>query len=320
MSRPQHPDAAPVRAEDQVSEGGEEVLVFPLGHQQLLEQAHQRRRGPARQDQGPPGHPQADPDSRLGRAVPADVTDDRVHDAVRRLDHVVEVAAEQGIGPAGTVPGDHLERAGADQRGGQQRPLQPGVLLRPQRAALQRRRRLLHVLALGGVADGPAEDVRRRLALDQVVLGAGGDRGEPGALLGEPGQHHHRRARRGGEHLGDRLQPLHVGQVQVEQDAAGRLPRFSRSVASASERTAVSEACMPLSASSSSTSRTSPASSSTRRIVSGSPSHARRAGSRLLLSCGGRRFPAPRRLRGRPGRAAPARRSGSACSPRACGT
>ena len=57
-------------------------------------------------------------------------------------------------------------------------------------------------------------------------------------------------------------------------------------MASASERAAVSEACMPLSASSSSTSRTSPASSSTRRIVSGSPSHARRAGSGLLPSCG----------------------------------
>ena len=58
------------------------MFVLPLGHQHLLEQPDQGWRGGPGQHQGPPGHPQADPDRGLGRAVPADVADDRVHGAV----------------------------------------------------------------------------------------------------------------------------------------------------------------------------------------------------------------------------------------------
>ena len=225
MPGPEQPDMLVVGAEGEMGQGGEDVFVLPLGHQQLLQQAHHgQRRGPG-QDQRAPGHPEADAERRLGHAVPADIADDRVHGAVRGLHHVVEVAAEQRVGPARAVPGDHLEIAGADQRGGQQGPLQPRVLLRPQRADLQLRGRLLDLLALRGVPDGAAEHIGRGLPLDQVVLGAGRDRGQRGALLGQPGEHHHRGTRRGGQQLGDRVDPLHIGQVQVEQHAArGRRP------------------------------------------------------------------------------------------------
>jgi hypothetical protein len=141
VAGPEYLDTPPVQAEDQVSDGREEMIVVSLRHQQLLEQLHQRWRGRTRQHQGPPGHPQADPDSGLGRTVTADVADDRVHDAVRGLDHVVEIASQQGIGPAWAVAGDHVERPRAEQRGRQQGPLQPGVLRRLQRAALQCGRR-----------------------------------------------------------------------------------------------------------------------------------------------------------------------------------
>jgi len=225
MTGPEQPDMPVVSAEGEMGQGGEDVLVLPLSHQQLLQQSHHgQRRGPG-QDQRAPRHPEADTERRLGHAVPADIADDRVHGAVRGLHHVIEVAAEQRVGPARTVPGDHLEIAGADQRGGQQSPLQPGVLLRAERADLQLRGSLLDLLALRGVPDSAAEDVWRGLALDQVILGAGRDRGQASALLGQPGEHHHRGARDGGQQLGDRVDPLHIGQVQVEQDAAwGRRP------------------------------------------------------------------------------------------------
>ena len=77
------------------------------------------------------------------------------------------------------------------------------------------------MLALGRVADRPAEGVRCRLALDQVVLRPGRDRREPGVFLGQAGQHDDRRRRGHGQYLRDDFQPAGVGQVQVQQDAAG---------------------------------------------------------------------------------------------------
>ncbi len=73
-----------------------------------------------------------------------------------------------------------------------------------------------------GVAHGAAEGLRAEAVLGEEVLGARGDRGEPGLVLGEPGEHHD-----GGRgvvlaHEPYGVQALGVRQVQVEQDAHGR--------------------------------------------------------------------------------------------------
>ena len=221
MPGPQDPHATAVRGEGQVSQRREHLLAHALGHEHLLDQLDHGGHPRPGQDEGPPGDPQADPDGRLGRAVAGDVADHRVDGTVGGLDNVVEVAAEQRLVPAWLVAGHYLHPVGAQQRRRQEPALQPRVLFGSQRADLQCGRRLLGVLALGGVADRPAEDVRRGLSLDQVVLRARRDGREPGALLGKPGQHHDRRAGGGGQHLGDGLQALGVGQAQVQQDAAG---------------------------------------------------------------------------------------------------
>jgi len=98
-------DVPPGARERQVGQGREHLLAPPLGQQHLLQQRDQPRRGRACQHQRAPGHPRAHADRGLGRAVPGHVADHRVHGAVRGLDHIVEVAAEQRLDPARPVAG-----------------------------------------------------------------------------------------------------------------------------------------------------------------------------------------------------------------------
>ena len=84
--------------------------------------------------------------------------------------------------------------------------------------SFSREQRLFHGLALDRVAQGPQQAARLDLALDEVVLRAflqrlGGQR-----LVVEAGQHHQRDARRGRVGPPHRLQPLRVGQPEIEQD------------------------------------------------------------------------------------------------------
>ena len=92
-------------------------------------------------------------------------------------------------------------------------------------ALLLDEQRLFHDLALDGVAQRTQQPARLDLALDQIVLRAflqrlGGQR-----LVVQAGQHHQGNARRGGVRPPHRLQPLRVGQSQVEQDDVGRRAR-----------------------------------------------------------------------------------------------
>ena len=120
VAGPQDPHPAAVRREGQLGQRGEHVLAFPLGHQHLLEQLDHRRRGASR-----PGPATARPPAGTRRWPPRPGRARRRRRPSRArcrrgLDHVVEVAAEQRLRPAGPVAGHDLESAGAQQRGRQQ--------------------------------------------------------------------------------------------------------------------------------------------------------------------------------------------------------
>ncbi len=175
----------------------------------------------ARQDQRPPGHAQADAERRLGRPVPADVADQRVHPAVGGLHHVVEVAAEQALLAAGQAAGRYGQPRVGQQRRGQQAPLEPGVLLRvdPRRRELPLR--LFRVAALDGVPDHAVQHVAGSFALDQVVLRPGPDRLPAEVFVGYPGEHDDGRLGRPGEQPAKTVQALRIGQAEI-QEHAGR--------------------------------------------------------------------------------------------------
>ena len=113
------------------------------------------------------------------------------------------------------------DEVGPQQRLGQQPALEPGVLGGQQPLLAQLDLGQLRLAALDGVPDRAVEQLGREVVLDQVVLGARGDRVDAGAVVaaGEDDD-------RGGGDLGDdgvqRGEPLRVGKTEVEQDA-GRL-------------------------------------------------------------------------------------------------
>ena len=168
--------------------------------------------------QGAPRDPQVYAEGGLVGAVAHHVTDHGADPPVRHLDDVVEVAAEHGAGPAGTVVAGAADEVGAQQRLGQQPALEPRVLGGQQPLLVQLYLGQLRLAALDGVPDRAVEQLGREVVLDQVVLGARGDRVDAGAVVaaGEDDD-------RGRRDLGDdgvqRGESLRVGKSEVEQDA-----------------------------------------------------------------------------------------------------
>ena len=132
----------------------------------------------AGQHQRAPGDAQADAQRGLVRPVPADVADQRVHGAVGGLDHVVEVAAEQRPPPPGPVAGRDSDRRSSRRAARGSRPRSSRVFSSAcaarTRAGSARRSSARCARSRSGSAR--ASSVAVDLALDQVVLGAGGDR------------------------------------------------------------------------------------------------------------------------------------------------
>ena len=190
--------------------------------EQLAEGGQDLVGGPAGQHQRAPRHPQADAESGFSRATPAYVADERVHPSVGRLDHVVEVPAEQVLLTAGQAPRRHAQPRVSQQRRGQQAALQPGVLLGLNLRHPEFPLGFLGPAPLDRVPDHAMQHVPGYLALDQVVLRSGPDRLLAQVLVRLPGQHHDGRLRVDPQQLPQPLQANGVGQAQVEQHA-GRL-------------------------------------------------------------------------------------------------
>ena len=79
--------------------------------------------------------------------------------------------------------------------------------------------RVVGAPALDGVADRAGEALAVDLALDQVVLRAGGDGLDAAALVVEPGEDEHGEVDAIGLELVQRGQAVRVGQVEVQQHA-----------------------------------------------------------------------------------------------------
>ena len=210
----------PVRRDRQDARGREHPLLLALAFENPLDGGEHLAHGPVGQDQRPPGHPQADAERCLVGPAAADVADQCVHPAVRRLHHVVEVAAEQALAATGPVAGRHGHPRVRQQRRGQQATLQPGVLPGENLRLLQLALRLLQAPPFDRVADDPVQEQPVDLALDQVVLRSGADRRRAQMLVGQPGQDYHGD---GGQLLvqpADAVQLMRVRQAKIEQHAA----------------------------------------------------------------------------------------------------
>ena len=79
--------------------------------------------------------------------------------------------------------------------------------------------RLVGAPALDRVADRARQPLPVDLALDQVVLRAGGDGLDAAPLVVEPGEHEHRQVGAVGLEPVQRREPVRVGQVEVQQHA-----------------------------------------------------------------------------------------------------
>ena len=209
-----------VRRDDDHAHGREQRLD-PLVHQHPLDHAQHVGHRQAGHHQRAPRDPQRDAERGLVRAVAADVADHHVDGAVGELDRVVEVAAEQGAVAARAVAGGQVEVRVAQQRDGQQAAFEPRVLAGEQLLLQELLLDLLGALAFAGEAQRLDQQRAVHLVLDEVVLRAGGDRGDAGRLVVLPGQDDHRDA---GGVLAEPGQPAEahgVGQLQVEHDAVG---------------------------------------------------------------------------------------------------
>lgn len=156
--------------------------------------------------------------------MPGHIADHHVHGAVVGLHDIEEITPHQGVLPAGPGPGDDIDAGGVQQhRRRQQAAFQPGVLQCPHATGVQVDGDEFGALAFDGIQHRAAQRVGLHPALDQVVLGARGDRRNPEVFVGEAGQHNDR------DGVVEPAQPVHgfhtggIGQIQVEQDAVGTL-------------------------------------------------------------------------------------------------
>ncbi len=211
-----------IRVDGEVTGRHEATAGAALGRQQPRHRGQDRLVRRTVQDQRAPGNAQMDAQRRLVGSVTHDVADDRAHPSVRGLHHVEEVAAEYGQIAAGLVIGRALDHPVAQQRAGQQTPLQPAVLCRQHLLLAQRQLGRLGAGPLDGVPDRAVEQFGGDVVLDEVVLRAGGDRLDAGAVVAA-GQHDDRGADRFSHQAVQRAEALGVGQPEVEQHAPRRV-------------------------------------------------------------------------------------------------
>ncbi len=208
--------------------------IVPLADQEPLQLRQHPLLGHPGQDERPPRHAQERPERRLVGAVARDVADDRVHGAVGVADGVEEVAAEHRAGAARAVEHDRVHAAAREQRRGQQAAFQPGGLGGDELLLPQAQQARLRAAALDGVAHGADQQRAVDLALDQVVLGARGDRVGAEVLVVEAGEHADGGERVGREQGAQPVEARVAGQVEVEQHAVG--PRRGSGAPRASTR------------------------------------------------------------------------------------
>ncbi len=157
MPRQPYGRLPPSQVERDRREGREDVHVPPLADEHLLQRGEDGVVGNAGQDQRPPGHAEFDSERGLVDTVSAHVADHRDDTVGRRLDHVVEVPAEQGAVPAGLVEGVHPDRVGLEDRLRQESTLEPAILLLQDLGLAQPSGVLVGALALDGVTHRPRE-------------------------------------------------------------------------------------------------------------------------------------------------------------------
>ena len=170
------PGHARVQVDGHRGHGGKQLIRSSLADQYLLQAVQDLVLGHLRQYESTPGNAQRDAERRLVHAVPAHVPDEQLQVAGVGGDRVEEVPAEQGPVAARSIDGVQGGVGVVHQRLGEQPPLQAGRLGLAQLDLAQQARVLVGALALDGVADRPAERGSVDGPLDQVVLGALGNR------------------------------------------------------------------------------------------------------------------------------------------------
>ena len=205
-----------VRGDRQHADRGEQPVVLTLILERLLYGGQDLAHGAPGEHHGPPGDPEADSERRLVRPAAADIADHGVHPAVRRLDHVVEVAAEQHLLTAGPVTGGYRQSRVRQQRRRQQAAFEPGVLRRVQPGLAELALGLFGAAAFDRVTHYSLQQEPVYLALDQVVLCARGDGFLTEVLVGDTGENHHGQLGPCLLQPPDALQAARVGELQVE--------------------------------------------------------------------------------------------------------
>ena len=161
---------------------------------------------------------EGDSDGGFGRSVPADVTDHRPDGAVVEHDGVVEVATEESVG-AGPVAGGGLKVRSVDVEHGKQAASE-AIVLGPLSLGEEEADAVsLGPAALDGEVDGLGDAEAVDLALHEVVLGAGTQRGDASLTVVEAGQHDDRQVGRPVAEADDRLDALGVGEPEVDERA-----------------------------------------------------------------------------------------------------
>src|SRR5215475_4726375 len=86
-----------VRIDNDGARGREDVVLAPLPLEYLLKYVEEVLAAYAGEGKAAPSYPKTHAQRRLVRAVPRDVTDDRVNAAVGQFDQVEEVSAEKRL-------------------------------------------------------------------------------------------------------------------------------------------------------------------------------------------------------------------------------
>ena len=135
----------------------EGLLLLALGHEDVVEGGQDALVSGSGHHQGAPGDAETHAEGGLVGAMAAHVADHGPQRPVLQFDGVVEVAAEDVAAASGPVDGGHLEALAAEERPGQQAPLDPGVGLPPQVGLEEPAGGDVGPAPLDGVADRPAQ-------------------------------------------------------------------------------------------------------------------------------------------------------------------
>src|SRR5699024_2186064 len=166
------------------------LLLCPLADQDPFQVGQDPVLGDPAHDEGPPGDAQTDAKGGLVGAVPTDVTDEDVGGAVL-FHRVVEVTADQGAFAAGSVVGTVFERGSCQEHLRQQATLQTHVLVSTYTGLVQLACVFVCTSVFYGIAQAAGQEGTIDLSLDEVVLGARGDGGQPLVLVVQTGEDDH---------------------------------------------------------------------------------------------------------------------------------